>query len=265
MAVPARVLVVGLVGALVVGLLGLVALGLDSAGHRHPDHTDRPVQAIVGRVVAPSRALQIPLVVAGAHLSTSTPEVLFVGASYTAGLGATPATDGYAFATARDLGWRAEVDGVPGTGYLNPGRSGAETFAARIAKIAPPIAPDVVVLQSGRNDLGYPLASLRAAELSTIKLVQTRWPSAHLVVLGAIPAHVPVSSELQAVESTLKATATTAGAPFIDPIGQDWITTANQRSAAGPVPQHPGDVGYAYLATRLSDDLRTLLPSDTQG
>lgn len=219
-------------------------------GDNPPTGHDRPL----GKVIA-------PLVLQGDSLPTTATDVLFIGASYTAGLGAAPVTDGYAYRTAAMLGWRAEVDGVAGTGYLNPGIHGGGTFAARIPLLHPTTPPDIVILQSGRNDIGYPLASLKAAVEHTVALVHGRWPGARVVVLGAIPATVPLSRSLINTETALHEAANASGAPFIDPIAQDWITRTNEHENAGPVPEHPGDVGYAYLAGRLADNLRTLEPS----
>ena len=116
-----------------------------------------------------------PLVMAGAALPATAPDVLFIGASYTAGLGAQPATGGYAYQTAALLGWCAEVDGEPGTGYLNTGPYGGSTYLARIRVLTPPTIPNIVVLQSGRNDIGYPLGQLHDAVQETISATRERW------------------------------------------------------------------------------------------
>ena len=208
----------------------------------------------------PISAASVPLVIEGAALPASAPVALFVGASYTAGLGAQPATNGYAYRSAALLGWRAEVDGESGTGYLNPGHRGGSTYVARIRVLAPPLPPSVVVVQSGRNDIGYPLPQLHDAVLATVASVHRRWRHAQLVILGAIPADLPLGPGILGVEATLKQAATQAKVPFVDPIAQDWITAANEHQYAGAVPQHPNNSGHAYLASRLAADLQAALP-----
>ena len=146
-----------------------------------------------------------------------------------------------------------------GTGYLDPGPHGAGNYQSRIGRLSLPIAPTVILFQSGRNDLGYPLRTIHQAVLSTLSLTRHRWPRAHLVVLGPIPATVPVPAGLLSVEGVVREARVTAGVPFIDPIAQNWIAAKNEHHNAGLVPAHPGNAGYAYLASRLSADLSRLL------
>ncbi len=83
-----------------------------------------------------------------------------------------------------------------------------------------------------------------------------RWPRAQLIILGAIPADLPLGPGILGVEATLKQAAAETDTPFIDPIAQNWITTANERRYTGAVPQHPSNSGYAYLASRLAPQLQ---------
>jgi hypothetical protein len=254
-----------LVAALIVGVsatsIAVAVTGL-------PDGTSTAMRPPVPEVIHPRGAaspaaiapVPVPLGSSGAGLPSTAPTALFVGASYTAGLGAQPVTDGYAYDTARLLGWRAEIDGASGTSYLNPGHHGAGTYPSRISRVSLRVAPAVIVIQSGRNDLGSPLTAIHQAVLSTLSLTTHRWPDARLVVLGAIPATVPVSPALIGLEGVLRSACATAGVTFIDPIAQNWITASNERPNAGLVPAHPGNAGYAYLASRLAADLTGLLP-----
>jgi hypothetical protein len=82
-----------------------------------------------------------------------------------------------------------------------------------------------------------------------------------VVVVGAIPASLPLGRDILAVEATLQQAAASVHADFIDPIAQTWITLSNEHQNSGPVPEHPGNLGHTYLAQRLADDLRTVLPA----
>lgn len=192
----------------------------------------------------------------------SAPVLLVIGASYTAGLGASPVTDGYAYQAADLLGWRAEIDGAPGTGYLNPGPHGAGAYQTRLAALAVPVAPQVVLVQSGRNDLAWAADTVQSAAVATLRRIRARWPQTRIVVLGAIPAAAAVPAALARLQAAFAAAAQAAGSVFIDPIAEHWITASNQASVAGPVPAHPGNDGYRYLAHRLVDDLRALPSAD---
>ncbi len=99
-------------------------------------------------------------------------------------------------------------------------------------------------------------ASLHDAVQETIRATRERWPHARVVILGAIPADLPLSPGILGVEATLKQAAAETDAPFIDPIAQSWITTANEHRYIGAVPQHPSNSGYAYLASRLAPQLQ---------
>jgi len=195
--------------------------------------------------------------------AASVHDVLFVGASYTAGLGASPATEGYAYVVGREPGWQTQVNGVSGTGFLNPGPNGGQTFADRVAHLPTRPHPDLVVFQGGRNDVNYPAAQLRAAAISTADLTRKRYPGAQIVFLGPIPAHVPAPPDQIAVATTLRSAAGACKAIFIDPIEQGWITPGNEEGFAGHVPAHPDNNGYAYIAKRLLTDLGALYPQHT--
>ena len=189
---------------------------------------------------------------------------MFVGASYTAGLGATPVSNGYAYVLGRMPGWRTQVDGIAGTGFLNPGPKNQGTFADRIPLLPTTPHPDLIVFQGGRNDVAYPSAQLRAAVINTAALTRKRFHDAQLVFLGPIPAKVPAPPDQVAVERTMRAAAAECHAIFIDPIEQSWITPGNENGYAGPVPAHPDNEGYAYIAQRLAADLNQLYPDHGQ-
>lgn len=186
-------------------------------------------------------------------------KLLFVGASYTVGLGATTPNAGYAPVLAANLDRRYTVAAVSGTGFLNPGPHHQGTFGQRIAKLPGDLDPRVVVIQGGRNDQGYAQQALQAAVRSTITLAQHRFSHAQVVVMGPIPAAVPVTPRLLQTRDIVAAGARQTGAGFVDPIAQGWITEDNERRYAGRVPAHPNDAGYRYIAGRLLADLPAAL------
>lgn len=177
--------------------------------------------------------------------------LLFVGASYSIGLGATGPSAGYPSILADRLHRPYTVNAVSGTGFQNPGRYDSGTFAQRIARMSVLPAPRIVIIQGGRDDWRYPEATEYAAALDTITLAQRRFSSARVVVLGPVPALLPVSSRILAVRTALDRACTSAHAGFIDPIGQHWITPANVHAFSGHIRGHPNDAGYAYIADRL--------------
>jgi hypothetical protein len=184
---------------------------------------------------------------------------LFVGASYTQGLGAEPQTNGYAYVVGRQPGWHTVVDGVSGTGFMNPGPHGDQSFLERIGRLPTRPHPDLIVFQGGRNDTSYSQSQLRAAIIATVAVARKRFAGSQIVFLGPIPAYVPVPPNQLAVETTLRAAAIACKVEFIDPIAESWITTENERGYEGAVPAHPDNNGYAYIARRVGQDLDKLL------
>jgi len=181
--------------------------------------------------------------------------ILILGASYTQGLGAEPATAGYAYLVGPELHWASEVHGVSGTGYLNPGPRHQGTFAQQIDQLPTTFAPNVVLVQGGRNDGNYPRPRLEAAIAATIAQARKHFVGARIVMLGPIPPRVPVDAGELRAEAALGAVAASQHVMFIDPIREHWITAENQATYAGHVPGHPNNAGYAYIAHRLALDL----------
>jgi lysophospholipase L1-like esterase len=92
---------------------------------------------------------------------------LWVGDSFTVGEGAgVSAGSTYPFLVSERLGWRCAVDAQCGTGFLNDGWAASADYArllGRLPTTAREVAADVVVVDAGRNDAGYPEARLRRA------------------------------------------------------------------------------------------------------
>jgi acyl-CoA thioesterase I len=234
-------------------LLGLVILGCIGGGLAiHLQHQAKPQPVAVARVVKVA--------------DHGTPKrILFVGASYTAGVGATPASNGYAFLTAKAMGWDARIDAIPGSGYLNPGPPNPGrppqdgTFGSRLARIPTTPAPDIVLIQGGRNDASYPEPALRDAVQNACEIAKSRFEHARVVLLGPIPAVVPADRGELNVTRAMHEAARTENVAFIDPIAEGWITVDNELGFTGHVPAHPDNAGYAYIAKRLVTDLDQLL------
>jgi hypothetical protein len=92
--------------------------------------------------------------------------------------------DGYTTcAAADDLGWTCRLDAEQGTGFLSDGRSFDQRFATlpdRLRTITP--APDVVVIDAGRNDLDVYAAHALAEAIATYAAdVRAAYPDATLV------------------------------------------------------------------------------------
>jgi hypothetical protein len=181
--------------------------------------------------------------------------LLFIGASYSVGLGATGRAFAFPTLLAERFHQPFRVDAVSGTGFQDPGPLHQGTFAERLVRDPGDPPPRVVIIQGGRDDYPFPVADEYPAALHTIELAQQRFEQAQVVVLGPIPGHLPVTPRLVQVRDEIQRAALVAHAGFIDPLAQDWITLANEADYAGRIRGHPNDAGYAYIADRLREEL----------
>lgn len=191
--------------------------------------------------------------------ATVPPRTLFVlGDSWAAGLHADPERALGQVAAAR-LGWRASVDAVSGTGYVN-GAANGSSYPDRLRSSATDGSPGIAVLQGGSNDHAAPAAAIEAAAAQALALVRERLPAARPVVLGPGPDPLPVTPDQLAVDRALRRVAQREGVPYVSMLQGRWIT---ERRAAGVLDRenhHPTVAGQAYLGRRLAVALRHLYP-----
>lgn len=236
--VSARPVLIAIATVVALGLVALVPLTL------RDDHGATPAPA-ASTAADPHQAV---------HDTIAAGRLLFVGASYTVGWGATSTADDYADLVADHLRRPFLVNAVPGTGFTNPGNEHQGTFAQRIATIPVSVDPRIVIIQGGRDDNAPPDVE-QAAVTSTVELARHRFTSAQVVVLGPIPATVPISKQLADLNTAVERGTTAGGGGYVDPIAQDWITRADEHGYLGKIPGHPDDLGYADFAKLLVEDL----------
>lgn len=161
-----------------------------------------------------------------------------------------------------------------GTGYITAGTSA--TLGNRVATDITPYAPDRCIVWAGYNDNGGNQASIQTAAEALYAALKTACaPNADIVVIGCYsPAGTPAGT-ITATDNTLKAAALTAGLPFVSPLSGSvyngagtlvttqgaWITSANASAYVGADGVHPNDAGHAYLARRVVEALRALMPA----
>ncbi|MER7546971.1 SGNH/GDSL hydrolase family protein [Spirillospora sp. NPDC127506] len=190
--------------------------------------------------------------------------VMFLGDSYTVGdRGVQPETT-YAAATARLLGWQVVIGGRAGTGFVAQGR-GREPFLRLFeSQLGWRPAPDMLIVSGGHNDWRYPAPQVAAAAHLLLERVRQRWPGTHIVLLGPLwGTGAPVPGAI-AVRDALKNLAGQLAIPFVDPIGEQWITgdrltgTGNAARLIKKDRTHPNPAGHRYVATRLAADVKRL-------
>jgi acyl-CoA thioesterase-1 len=139
--------------------------------------------------------------------------VAIVGDSYTSGYGLADAQDGYAYVLSRALGWRAAVDGFPGSGFTNGGACPDERYAERIGRI--PADAALVLVEGGLNDVKDP-SEVPAAADQLLAAVHARVPSAVVVVVGPPPVPGLDRSAVGTVSAVLAASSAAHRATLVD-------------------------------------------------
>ena len=139
--------------------------------------------------------------------------VAFLGDSYTSGYALADPQDGYAYVLSRALGWRAAVDGFPGSGFTTDAQCPGERYAQRVDRI--PTDATLVLVEGGLNDVPD-AAQVPSSSAALLEQVRARVPSAAVVVVG--PPLVPgrAAGVLRQVSADLSRTAAEHGAGYVD-------------------------------------------------
>ncbi len=186
------------------------------------------------------------------------PVALWIGDAYTAGAGATSSATGEAFATSAALGWQTAMDAEGATGFVARGRKQSPTNKPVPARIAADAArfpnADVVVIDAGRNDSGYPQAKIHRAVVSTFKAVTRDFPYQAVVVIAPFvmgPKLDRARNDYLAIRRLLRRQARKHGWAFVDPIAEGWINrTSGRLSTNGGI--FPTQRGYDYIVAHLA-------------
>lgn len=116
---------------------------------------------------------------------------LFIGDSYTHGVGATTEENRWSALVAKEFGWVEVNQAYPGAGYTKrPRKCEVDVcpyYGATIEAVADTIAPDFVVIAGGQNDFknfeadeSYVADSVRR----TFALAAEKFPSSQLISVG---------------------------------------------------------------------------------
>lgn len=191
---------------------------------------------------------------------------VFLGDSYTYGVGATVRTDGYAYLVARAEHWNAEVVGLPGSGYVRVALRDGKRIDAGI----PPVIaaqPRVVIVECGRNDVdnGIDLRRVEPNALRDLRALRAGLPHATIVVLGPVWLSGHPGRRVFAVRAAVHAAQRRIShSLWIDPVAERWFTgsfrqrTGDDATMINYAVGHPDNLGYRHIARLLERDLRAL-------
>jgi hypothetical protein len=185
------------------------------------------------------------------------PEALWIGDAYTAGAGATSSATGEALATSAALGWKTDMDAEGATGFVARGRKQSATNKPVPARIATDAAAypnaDVVVIDAGRNDIGYPQDKIHRAVVSTFKAVAKDFRYQAIVVIAPFVMGAKLDrarNDYLGIRRLLRRQTRKYGWAFVDPIGEGWVNRTSARlSTDGGI--FPTQRGYDYIVAHL--------------
>lgn len=177
--------------------------------------------------------------------------VLVFGDSYTAGYGAEPATEGYAYKLATLTEWNVEVEGIGSTGYLNAGNDNQGTFKQRLDSLEYGDEFDLVILQGGSNDQRVQDRDLSAAIDEVASTIEQRFPSAQLVVVGPVSVGTNANEDKKRIDRALRAYTRAQGVYYVSPVGATWFHTSDQPALVNMAVGHPNNEGYTVMAEKL--------------
>jgi lysophospholipase L1-like esterase len=216
-----------------------------------------PPQAATPPLAACERRLER----AGRHAG---PTVAVTGASFTAGVGPGGASLSWAVLLAHMLHWNAVVDGVPGAGYVRAGLGGQGPVAAELTRIGlRALAPSLVIIQAGYDDIGVPVRTEQQRVRQAIALIRAQAPHARIALITVFTARDRFGGPHAAAASTNRAIVTAAAAAghhviIMNPLAGRWAFARSHRGGLHPSlavaapDQRSGTVRYPSWSRRCA-------------
>ncbi|MEE9095075.1 SGNH/GDSL hydrolase family protein [Pseudarthrobacter phenanthrenivorans] len=230
-------------------------------------HDSNMLQGHPGRAIAAAAAGLLLVVTSGSAARTQPPataappvRVVVVGDSLSTGHGTSPQQAWPALMrTDPDVAGLEIINAAEdGSGYLSVGDYNG-TFGTQVDEY---VTADtgIVVFFGSENDLGYAPSDLGDAALAAMDRAETLAPEAKLIVVGPPSYTATPDPGLVDISGELKAAARQAGAEFVDPIAEGWIS-GDFEDLIGPDGDHPTVAGQHYLLEHIGAHLEQTAPA----
>jgi acyl-CoA thioesterase I len=191
-----------------------------------------------------------------ARRSGHPPVLAVIGASFTAGVGPGYADQSWAVLLARMLHWDAVVYGIPGAGYVRAGAGRRGPVARELAQVGlRALAPSLVVVQAGHDDIGVPPGLERRRVEQAVALIRAEVPRARIALVTVFAGRSNSPAAYRRARSTdhaivLAAAAADRQAIIIDPLAAGW------KFPRAPGGLHPTARGSEWIARTVAGILR---------
>jgi lysophospholipase L1-like esterase len=215
--------------------------------HQHGEHRERTeMVAITSSLRACEARLE-----AQPH---RVPTLAIVGASFTAGMGPDNPELSWAVVLARLLRWNAVIIGVPGAGYIAPGTDNRGPVDGMLSQERlRGLAPDVVIVQAGHDDVGQPADRETRRVRAAVDLIRSAAPSARIALITVFTKDSLVAAPaLRAIDHVIVTAGKAADRRIVimDPLTGRW-----KFPRAHPGGLHPSAAGDVWIAHKVADTL----------
>lgn len=159
--------------------------------------------------------------------------------------------------------WAELVAQQTGAKLVNLARGGAGYVRASVtsfpnAATQVPASTDVVVVFGGYNDQGvHRPEDVGMAARATFTTITRMAPGAALVVVGPQWSNACPTADILRVRDIVAAEAQTAGAVWLDGLGERWF--ADRPYLIGPDMLHPNPAGQSFLAEQIGPHVAAVL------
>ena len=181
---------------------------------------------------------------------------LFFGDSYIVGGAYTGPENSMGAIAARRLGWRYQIRGGGGTGFVagNPDYD-IPNYLGQIKQGALDVGRiDWLVIEGGGNDKYDNPALIVRRAVRTLKSAERRHPEARLVLVGTMDPTIDGFTDTDGVIGAMRAAANRLNIPYID--AQHWLE--GRPELIGPDYDHPTPAGHRLCGRKLARALRAL-------
>jgi lysophospholipase L1-like esterase len=195
-----------------------------------------------------------------APIPTKAPKTvaLWVGDSFTLGVGATDPGYSYAVQTSIAMGWTEAIDAQSGTGFVADGKNNAKEnvpVPARLERFTG--NPQYVIVDAGRNDWNQDFKQATApAVKGYLDAVKAKWPAAKLILI--VPFNVASTKATPDFVNLFAEESQRLGATVVNPIAEGWLNKDTMADKIYSDNVHPNRAGHKYIAEHLAESFKAL-------
>ena len=236
--------------ALLAGLAVFVAVSQDSSARQQASEAVANAPAPTPAPTKPPRTV-----------------ALWVGDSFTMGVGAEGSGYSYPYLASVGMGWTEAIDAQSGSGFVADGKNNAPNNVPIPARLGDFTGkPQYVIVDGGRNDWNRDFETETApAVRAYLDGVRAKWPEAKIVLL--VPFNVRSTEASSDFVQLFAEEAERLGALVVDPVSEGWINKDAMASMIYSDDVHPNKAGHKYIAEHLVERFKALglVPAPKQG